>query len=164
MNTMTATPATAKQIAFARRLYVERYPAENIDEMVEIFSSLTSRNASITIDNLLSMPRQRRQQTPSRPAVTEPGMYRKGDDFYRVQRSRGSGNLYAKRLVVSEFGKGHFEYASGAIFGLSDEDRMSVEEAKQFGFAYGICCVCSAELSDPKSVAAGIGPVCAKRV
>ena len=57
-----------------------------------------------------------------------------------------------------------FEYDKGAIYKLTAGDRMTLEQAKLFGVETGLCCVCGILLTDPKSVANGIGPVCAKRV
>jgi hypothetical protein len=98
-------------------------------------------------------------------ADLEVGMYRKGGEIYRVHRSRESDRLYAKRLVLDLLAKREatFVYDRGAIMFLTPEDRMSLSEAKAFGVETGICCVCGAFLTDPKSVAEGIGPVCAKR-
>lgn len=105
--------------------------------------------------------------------VVEAGMYEKNGQVYKVQKSRESGNLYAKRLTpinadrLTEEGRivrYEFVYDPGSIRSLSASDRMSVEEAKMFGILHGVCCVCGITLVDAKSVAAGIGPVCAKRV
>ena len=98
------------------------------------------------------------------PVVLEAGMYRVGDDWFKVQKSRQSGRMYAKRLVVHSPGQASFEYDSGAIRGITPDHRVTLEEAQQFGHAYGVCCNCGALLTDPKSVAAGIGPICAGRV
>lgn len=102
------------------------------------------------------------------------GMYRHGDDIYKVQKSRDSDNRYAKRLTpiggrrlvdaTGEVVNFEFVYAPGAIAMLSDDNRMTLDEAKEFGIRYGVCCVCGTTLADAVSVANGIGPVCAKRV
>lgn len=99
-------------------------------------------------------------------AVTEPGMYRLPDgNLAKVVVAKTSGKPYAKRLVVLQGeSKGTFEYEAGLIRRLSNADRLSVDEAAAFGHKYGMCCVCGATLTDPKSIAAGIGPVCAGRV
>lgn len=106
-------------------------------------------------------------------ATLEHGMYRlvaaRGDypagSIFKVQKAvHGSGNLYAKVLVVDAPGEGHFEYAPGAIRLLTTDDRMSADEAAEWGRLYGMCIVCSATLTDEKSIAAGIGPICAGRV
>lgn len=98
-------------------------------------------------------------------AILSEGMYRMDGDIYRVQRSRESGNLYAKVMILPDFpgDKPGFEYAPGAIRRLTAEHRMSLEDAKAWGVETGICCVCGAFLTDPESVEAGIGPVCGKR-
>jgi hypothetical protein len=112
---------------------------------------------------------------PEEQAPLSEGMYAKDGRFFRVLRSRESGRLYAKELVEATthdapvFGKvpqgrGTFEYAKGAIFELRPEDRMTLEQAAEYGQLHGWCCVCGRHLTDPKSVAAGIGPVCAGKV
>lgn len=87
------------------------------------------------------------------------GMYLKDGIVYKVQIAKqGSGRLYAKTLT--EHG---FEYTPGAIRSLRPEHKMSLEQAKEYGKLYGVCCVCSRDLTDEESIAAGIGPVCAKK-
>ena len=71
--------------------------------------------------------------------------------------------MYAKRLVVHGPGEATFEFDGGAIRKITPEDRMSLEDAKAFGHVYGVCCNCGATLTDEKSIAAGIGPYCAKK-
>jgi hypothetical protein len=105
------------------------------------------------------------QPSPGAPvAEVAEGMYRDPDGaIFKAQRTRQHDRLYAKRLVVRPDG-GTFEFESGLIRRIRPEWRMTVEEAAQFGKLYGWCCVCGAKLTDEKSIAAGIGPVCASRV
>lgn len=97
-------------------------------------------------------------------AVETPGMYRKDGRIFKVQIAiHGSGKPYAKELI--QFGEGQdarFEYAQGMVYKLNPSDMMTLEEAKEFGALYGVCCVCGRLLTDEKSIEAGIGPVCAK--
>jgi chromosome segregation ATPase len=97
-------------------------------------------------------------------AVTEEGMYEKDGTIYRVVASKESGRWYAKQLSVDSYNKARFEYAAGAIYNLRSTDRMTVEEVASFGLRIGSCAVCARTLTDEQSIAAGIGPVCAKRV
>ncbi|MFJ4902943.1 DUF6011 domain-containing protein [Streptomyces sp. NPDC088727] len=100
-----------------------------------------------------------------RTPLTEPGMYRLDGVIYRVQETRDGGRLYAKKLTRAESGKGaEFEYARGAVHRLSAVDRMTVDEAADVGREWSVCIVCTAELSNPESIARGMGPVCAKNV
>lgn len=101
--------------------------------------------------------------------VTEAGMYRHDGTIYKVQAAvHGSGHLYAKRLVVTEGYDGsivaNFEFAQGVIRQLYAEDRLTIEDAKEFGALYGTCCVCGRTLTNETSIEAGIGPVCAGRL
>ncbi len=92
----------------------------------------------------------------------------------KIQRAvHGSGNLYGKLLTPppTPEGKWHFEFTSGLLRHMVDANtrgievaKLTPERAKEFGHLYGICCVCGATLTDEKSIAAGIGPVCGRRI
>jgi len=112
-----------------------------------------------------------------RALVTQDGMYRAiiedphnegtTGEIWKVQWNRAGGDgrrLYAKVLTDEPRGEWHFEYVPGGILKLRPEDRMTLEEAQQFGKLYGVCCVCGRTLTDEISIEAGIGPVCAGRV
>ncbi len=168
--TWTAQPATPNQISFISRLVTER-------NLPSPQGTLTKGQASTLIDTLLKVPVAKaapKIEVVQEDAVTECGMYRDGlGQICKVQKSRDSENLYAKRLVkiggerlseTNEVVKWEFVYEAGLIYRLQASQRMTLEEAKQFGIQFGVCCVCGAFLKDAKSVAAGIGPVCAGKV
>lgn len=153
------TPATTRQVDYINSLLTQR----EFSEVIE-FATLTSQQASEFINRLLASPRRTTTATATRPALTElrVGMYRTQDgEIYRIHESRETGRLYAKHLNLIEM---KFEYASGAIYRLTPADRMTLDQAKAFGVETGICCVCGAFLTDARSVANGIGPVCERRV
>ena len=105
-----------------------------------------------------------RQNAPSDP-VTEVGMYENAEGIFRVKKSRESGNLYAMRFDPNGATKSdRFTYERGGVRKLSASDRMTVERARTLVVEMSMCCVCGADLTDAKSVAKGIGPVCEKRV
>jgi hypothetical protein len=99
-------------------------------------------------------------------------MYRlPSGEIFKVQRSKTSGHLYAKNLRpiggqrITETGHAvawEFTYAQGAMRALTAQHLMSVEEAREFGIAHGVCCVCGSPLKDARSVSQGIGPICIK--
>jgi hypothetical protein len=102
--------------------------------------------------------------------VTEAGIYRKVINaktgtitcIYRVKIGK-SGYPYAEALVLGAPGqKAKFMFAKGAIMALTADMKMSLEEAKAFGFQWGVCCACGRTLTNAKSVELGIGPVCRK--
>jgi hypothetical protein len=99
--------------------------------------------------------------------VSEPGMYRVGTDVYLVKLS-GNDRLYASRLVPTMHGttvhKLTFEYDKGSIFKITAADRMTVKQVAELGKLTEHRWVCGKRLTVKKSIDAGIGPVCAKKV
>lgn len=125
------------------------------------------------------------RETRTRSRITEDGIYRHpvSGQIWKVQVAKqGSGRLYAKRLeivkeavyenvdggpldeaVLVEPAKGKFVYAPGALREIDPSWKMTLEQAKEFGALYGMCCVCCATLTAEQSFEEGIGPVCGKR-
>jgi hypothetical protein len=103
----------------------------------------------------------------AKPGPATVGLYRKLGQIYSVDYWGGSGRLMARRLdrYVSD-GQTCYRMVSspGMATRLSQADRMDPDEARAFGKLTGICVRCARYLSDPDSVAAGIGPVCAKKI
>ncbi len=100
---------------------------------------------------------------PAHERITRDGWYKVGDVIYKVQKAvHGSGNLYAKRLDVPVPGvaRGEWVYEPGMVNRLTDEQRLTPEQAAEFGRLYGVCGVCGRTLTDEDSIDAGIGPVC----
>lgn len=136
---------------------------------------------AVAIDNF--MESEFRQPTPeddrlameqvglAGPTVLESGMIVSlcegaGHDpeYYSIVESR-QGHLYAKKWNPDVR---KWEYDKGAISVLRKQERavwqkVDLEEAKEFGRAFGCCMVCGATLTNPDSIEAGIGPVCAGR-
>lgn len=185
LPTVKASGASEAQLKFIRSLASERvYDGDPVADATDV------RAASRVIDALKRAPR--RPATVAAPVAAkaatatveagsgtvEAGMYRTADGtIYKVQRAvHGSGHLYAKRLVKLDQaytkvtrGKEHtvtheFEYASGAIRSIRPSDRMTLDQAREFGALYGTCCVCGRTLTDERSIEAAIGPVCANRL
>lgn len=138
------------------------------ERMIAAGTRMIERNAQRDRDA------QERDARPAAEPITEPGMYRRDGVIYRVQESRTSAQLYAKRAQVitaaERDGAGNiitpaavqFDYAPGAVRNLTPADRMGIDDAREFGASHGIC-IYGHPLTDPLSVAAGIGPVCAEK-
>jgi hypothetical protein len=167
---MTTTyPASEKQVAYLKSLLASRVITSEVRGDIESRvndGTLDSKTASKFIDALLISPKSATSNYSTKTSQLAIGMYRTSDGtIYRVHESRDTGRRYAKRMDYDLFSdKPRFVYAQGAIAKLSESDRMSLTEAKAWGVETGFCCVCGAFLTDEKSVANGIGPVCAKNV
>lgn len=133
---------------------------------------LTKKEASEVIDALFKAPRKDAPVKAGSGPVE--GMHYVDDEVIKVQRAvHGSGNLYAKRLVidvpaehdadgnVTAPAKAHFEYAPGVVNRTSVETLMSKEDGAKFGRLYGMCVKCAATLTDEESIERGMGPICA---
>ena len=136
------------------------------DEALGIFNGSGSVAVAAPV---VAIPQPRRSAEKITVAVFEPGMYRTDGVVYLVQCSKkNTDRLYAKRLVPTYHGtelhKLHLEYDKGAIWNIKAADRMTVEEVESLGKLTGHCWVCGRELKVQKSINAGIGPVCAKKV
>lgn len=131
------------------------------------------RAAIDSVKELLAVARQnnysKKESIKPTEQVTE-GMYRVGEDIYKVQKSRQSGMLYAKLMTELEYPRTdkrgnvithEFEYAPGAMRKIKAEHRMTLQEAAQFGKETGTCCNCGRTLTKQESIDRGIGPICA---
>lgn len=160
-----AYPASERQVDYLRSLLASRVVEDGFRASVEDRlndGTMDKRFASRAIDALRLAPKAAVAAANALPV----GMYRDSEGtIYRVHESRESGRRYAKRMEYDLFAdKPRFVYDRGAIMNLTLSDRMTLSEAKAWGVETGFCCVCGAFLTDAKSVAEGIGPVCAKRV
>lgn len=73
---------------------------------------------------------------------------------------RGQSRVQTKRHVE---GEGWVYNGRRILSSLSDETRLSAEEAAAFGHDHGACVFCGRGLDDPTSVEHGYGPVCADK-
>lgn len=99
---------------------------------------------------------------PKKKMLEEDGIYYKDGVVYKVVHAKqGSNKPYAKTLN-NQYGT--WTYAGqGPLWDLTEDDRMTLEAAKEFGKLYGMCCNCGATLTDENSIEDGIGPVCKKK-
>lgn len=162
-----SNPATERQVAFIKRLENERdwaavddHGGINTDTIMNVLDgkSISKTEASSAITYLLACNKTKEA------GVLAAGMYKVGDDIFRVYLGQQSGQMLAKRIVGSKEEGYGFTYAGRADRFVTAANRMSLEEAKGWGKATESCCVCARRLDVPESVDAGIGPVCAGRM
>lgn len=98
---------------------------------------------------------------PEPQRITKEGMFQDEQGrVFRVQQAQ-AGHLYALML---EPASGQFVYIRGSMSGLTEANRLTLDQCKEIGKAIGRCVVCGARLTDPASVERGIGPICAGRI
>lgn len=161
-------PASEKQVGFIRTLLSERQVAGSLahDMKVSIESNtLTKGAASEAISVLLDSPKRDKSgdhKVVAQPAVKPvPGFYTDNETFFEVIESK-AGKHYAKKFEVGSK-SGKWVYAPGAIKSYADWTKVSLSDAADFGLAHGYCFACGRLLTNPESVAKGIGPICANK-
>jgi hypothetical protein len=157
MSTITAAQSSYIQVLNAQLREL------GTDWFIALSDEVSTREASETITQLKTWVAEARARSARVTSTTElvaEGIYRRSADgvMFRVQTSE-QGRRYAKTLLTT----GGWDYERGAIFTLAASERLTLAEVKAWGLDTGVCAVCGRLLSTADSVAAGIGPVCAKR-
>ena len=103
-------------------------------------------------------------ERPKAPTA-RPGLYvRDGEVFKVTESKRNPGQFVAKLIGTMERGHRKATFIRGMVWKLTDDQRMTPEQAKAYGDKFGQCVNCGKALNDPASVKLGMGPVCHKRL
>lgn len=150
------------------------------DEFQFAYAALDSKGASALIEWLLTMPAKPVPTEDPKPVPAkvetvelEDGMYRNNaGEFIKVYHTQ-KGHQVAKIAIIEQ---DHHDETAGTIWtvefsyvgkaplkGLRPSDKLTIEQARDFGMIYGACVCCARTLTDELSIALGIGPVCGKR-
>jgi Family of unknown function (DUF6011) len=147
-----------RQIAFINSLLRKLCKPELTLTRIEE-SQLSIAEASEMIDQLKNTPLPETSVMTSEKLV--PGSYRRADGtVYRVYMNREG-----TRLLCAEWDEFEveFSYVGLASRFVKAADLMSLADSQAFGREFGVCCQCGRLLTNPDSIAAGIGPICAGR-
>jgi hypothetical protein len=146
-------PASVRQLSYIDSLLEQK---EMTEAQREYLLANANEHPSLVIDTLKDFPYKR-----VAVRAIEPGIYYVNGEIYKVQISQTSGRAYAKKLDPED----GWVYDPSYIKAIPEGAQPpTFEEMFQFGRMFGICGNCGKTLSDPDSVYAKIGPVCAKRL
>jgi|SRR6185295_17057753 len=168
MTTTTDQPPTQAQFDYLKDL-IAKHDVSGVADIVDaareraVAGTMTRAQASALIDLVKVQPLR---GTKTEAAELTPGVYRATDGvLYRVYPARADRSRMLAKEIVVDGALNHLEfvYAGAASRFVQPEGRLTLEEAKAFGATTGYCIACGAELTDPDSIAAGIGPVCATK-
>ena len=159
---MATKPPSEKQVALIERLCAERdlnvieFAQSNGIDPTKLTGGRTG-TASQLIGKLFEIGRGLDGTTRKDP---EAGIYLVADEIIvRIVISK-SGNWYAQQAMKRP-GRTTFTWDYlGKRVDMRGAKKLTDAEAGQF---FGYCMRCNAELTDPESIARGIGPVCAKK-
>lgn len=138
---------------------------------------MTKTAVSSIIDHLLKQPKiAQAAAAPAQATAVAVGMYHRDGEFFKVKLS-GAKRPYALKVVAhptatfNADGSPHFNvefiYDRGYLARLTDADKMTFDQARQFGMMFHSCVNCGAALggehgTEIRSVVAGYGETCAK--
>jgi hypothetical protein len=126
----------------------------------------SSFQVSKAIDEMKGLPwLPKTGQGPQTPLVPV-GFYQLDGIIYKVRSSKADPtHRYAMAFQVSGAGKGTYSYEAGKgkIAKLTLAHKLTLEQAAAMGHQTGCCVICGRELTDPGSIALGVGPVCAEK-
>lgn len=176
MTTYVDNPPTERQLGYITALLkvriVEQEWRERIaEELSSTDPKPTRAHVSKIIAWLETQPVKPTEtintQSGGAPAPTrkvpDAGVYTIGDDVFAVVYNRQRTHAYGRALVQNRHGKWRWIHDASVIGRVAAAGvPITLERAEQVGKLTGICAMCRRVLSDPESIARGIGPVCAK--
>lgn len=170
----STVPATEKQVSYLTSLMKSKENPTVVGRVQYAIATqcLTKALASESISALLGSPKK----VVEIPVVTEPetpvyGYYDTETGAYHFDEFKskyGSAKMpkVFKLAVLKTWdgkAKGKWIYQGGTYKAkqvLTGKKAMTQAEAGAYGLAHGFCIRCGRTLTDPHSVAKGIGPVC----
>jgi hypothetical protein len=153
-------PASEAAFSFAVTLIrkaTEGHPKVRV-EMLTSLATFNAQQVSDTINLLKSAAEKAPAAAPAPATQAVPGHYVIDGAKFQVKKSKVTGFSYLLDAT------GHYLGAKGTA---ADILAKIVDNGQAYAIAYakvtGKCGICNTKLTDPKSIAAGLGPVCAKK-
>lgn len=135
----------------------EGHAAQVVGSWVTVCSTCAAETPEVRSARLAAAPAP---EVPQPTKIVEGELWAVEGTIYRIHCSL-AGRLYTKRLTDS--GTSFVYDASGMAKVRTSGAKLTLEEAKAFGNRTGQCCACARTLTDPVSIANGIGPICGAR-
>jgi Family of unknown function (DUF6011) len=158
--------ATEKQISFAQALILKK------EGSLITLNALLQKNNVFTLEELnkadvSTLINELRQKADKKIPIqiTDVGAYLLGETIYSIRKGNES-----KKWQVWSYSDEQKKYVHDeprkereVLATVTDFNRLTLEQAIKYSAQTGICCHCGRTLTQLKSVAGGIGPICAKR-
>lgn len=168
-----ATPGQLEWLVKMDGKKAERADVDIITAKAVAGEFVTFAEAKVALDYVFDKSVAYRTAKATTPAKTAErpteGLYRLNGDIIKVQPNRDKTGLYAKVWRAYDTPEetrrglkfGEFEFVSGLINRMSGAERLTRDEAAEFGHAHHFCMMCGIELTKQESIDRGIGPICA---
>ena len=158
-------PATEKQVSFAIALIQKKEGGlETLNHY--LFNRKAQALEQLSRDDVSAIIKQLRiAPIKTAPiAITEVGAYRIDGVIYSIREGRESKRLqvWSHDPIAKKYLR-DFTNENEVLSKAKPDDRLTLDLAIKYSVQTGICCHCGRTLTVLKSVAGGIGPICAKR-
>lgn len=169
--------ASEKQINFLRKLIDEKAwelaGGEDYAPIVNVQTGepVSAKSAGEAITWLLTLARKPVETTTT--VDLESGIYLHDGQVFKVYTNQARTRMLAKLLVLPEGwvdlsrnereasdSQPQWIYQGVASRFVKADEKMTLEQAKEFGAIYGVCSNCGRLLTNEDSIEAGLGPIC----
>lgn len=165
MPATTYKPMTKPQFDYLCKLIRQAHPASPVQQASEIAKAAGHDfyGASNAI-NALKLKASNTPPSKVMPSYVPPfGSYLVGGLTYTIKKPKYAGGNITVLMDGTYFGTVGFLKANALIETHLNSASVAHAAVLAYAKATGKCGVCHTKLTDPKSIAAGIGPVCAKK-
>lgn len=159
---------TEKQVSFATSLIQKK--ADGLatlnhylhNRKVNTIEQLSRTDVSEIINTLKNSANA---EPPCKITTDDVGAYLVDEVVYSIREGRESKKLqvWSYSDVAKKYVRNDYKTEKELLSKVEPTDKLTLEKAIKYSAQTGICCHCGRTLTVLKSVAGGIGPICAKR-
>lgn len=155
-------PPTERQVSFAKKLIQDK------EGGLELLNATLNKYGKNTLDDLsreavseIINSLIKKVDTPIK--ITEVGAYLYDETIYSIRKGVQSGKwqVWVYNEVVKTYIRN--DKLLPLLKVITPDNRLTLEQAIQYSAQTGVCCHCGRTLTLLKSVASGMGAVCAKK-
>ena len=155
-------PPTERQINFAKKLIQDKEGGLELlnnvlkEKKVTSLEDLSKQSVSAIINTLIN-------KTDVPLSITEVGAYLHNGTIYSIRQGQESKKwqVWSYNDIAKKYLRN--DTLQPILKEITPNNRLTLEQAVKYSVQTGICCHCGRTLTVLKSVAGGIGPICAKR-
>jgi len=160
------TPPTEKQVSYAKALVTSKETGQelltNVLQSRGVFSiEQLSRSDVSTIIN--SLKTAKTKEVPIK--ISDVGAYLVDETIFSIRKDKDSKywQVWSYNAEAEKYLRNDKEVEKNVLETVEESNRLTLEQAVKYSAQTGLCCHCGRVLTVLKSVAGGIGPICAKK-
>lgn len=154
--------ASEKQVSFAQSLSLAKEGGQesvaNAIQLAKVQSleQLSKKQISLLINEL-------RAKEDKKSSITQVGAYLYDDVVYSIRKNQNDKFiLWTYNEQIKKYER-NYSATKKLLNKIQPSDRLTLEQAEKYSAQTGLCCHCGRTLTVMKSIAGGIGPICAKQ-